>query len=192
MDLPVRGDDLKVCAYKNQLFLLSVSTTRAYIFNPIRKLFTKVELCGEINALIMEDFALFSYKDEIYFKGRQLLRTRVETQHLTIVESLLVPHFPSVRSFSVLSDDCLYTFYIENNKFCTLEKFNVETLVSTLILDRNDFAAPLSVEQRTYYLREVPNLFLLQHYGLVEEDEFVSDYFLNVRDDIFNKGLLDG
>lgn len=188
MDLPVRGDDLKVCAYKNQLFLLSVPCAQAYIFNPSTRTFTKIDLCNEIHLLMMEDFSLFAYKEEIYLKGKHLLKTKIEISNLTIVESnTLIPYIPSEHSFSILSDYYLYTFYIQDSfenredvlQFYTLEKFNMETLESTLIIDHHDSRTPLTVEQQTYYLRENPNLFLLQHYGLVEEDEFVTDYFLN-------------
>lgn len=71
VDLPVRGDDLKVCAYKNQLFLLSVPCARAYLFNPKTKYFAKIELGSEVAVALMESFAMFNYREEIYFKGTQ-------------------------------------------------------------------------------------------------------------------------
>lgn len=69
VDLPVRSDDLKVCAYKNQLFLLSVPCARAYIFHPSTRFFAKIELCREVTEMLKENFALFNYKGDIYFKG---------------------------------------------------------------------------------------------------------------------------
>lgn len=69
MDLPVRSDDLKVCAYKKQLFLLSVPSARAYLFNGTTKHFAKVDLSAEICAMLTDVFTLFCYKDEIYLKG---------------------------------------------------------------------------------------------------------------------------
>lgn len=96
----------------------------------------------------------------------------------------------------MVCDDYLYTFYVQEYEApdqdeliqaCTLEKFHIETLQSTLIIDQHDFKVPLTVEEQKYFLRENPNLFVLQHYGLVEDDEFVTDYFLNAQNSLFEQ-----
>lgn len=124
------------------------------------------------------------------FSGKHLLRTRISAQLLTVVETTQVSYVASVRLHSMLSDDVLYTFYVQDEETvqtCTLEKFNVEALHSTFIIDQHDLKKPLSVGGEDYYLKENPNLFLMQHYGLIEEDEYVTDYLLNVQSFLFAK-----
>lgn len=107
----------------------------------------------------------------------------------------MIPYIPSTQLHSVVSDDCLYTFYIQERmsrhaeeriQACTLEKFYIEALHSTLIIDQHNLKIPLTREGESYFLREDPNLFLLQHYRLVEDDEFVTDYVFNAPHTIFD------
>lgn len=180
---------MKICPYRSQLFLLSVSCARAYVFNPTNRTYTKIDLCDEIQLLLNENFVLFVYNEEIYLKGRELFKTQLQTLILIVVERYLIDDgaASAQKTFAVLSDDWLYMFHVDELRMCTLEKLNVATLHTRRILERQDVQMPLFVGNERYYLREIPNLFLLQHYGLVEEDEFVTDYFLNVADTLFNR-----
>lgn len=192
MDLPY-GDAFKVCSYQNQLFLVSISYARAYIFHPFTKSFTTFHICDEICNILKEGCSVFNYREVIYLKGRQLVKTIMQPFSLNVAERAMVFDIPFVQRYSVLSDDYLYTFYIDEGcltQTCTLEKFSMKTFSSTLIINGQDFDVIFPVEHQGYHLRKQPNIFLLQHYGLLEEDEFVTDYFLNVKDSVIDNNIL--
>lgn len=122
------------------------------------------------------------------------MKTKIDSHVLRVVESSVMNCIPHcIWLESVLSDKILYTYYVHSrdegleSRFCTLEKFHVETHETSYILDSHNLWAPIHVEGTDYYLKQNPNMFLFQHYAMVDEDEFVNDYILNVKNTLFTK-----
>lgn len=94
MALPCSGRQLKCCSFLNQLFILNVNNKCGYFFDDKKFHWLKMEVMIDDSLISNEaEFAIFSYRDKLYIKGKSFSIWQYFIFHSNINEVMRIHYF---------------------------------------------------------------------------------------------------
>nr|CAH7720423.1 unnamed protein product [Callosobruchus chinensis] len=184
-NLLIRDRQFKCCCFLDQFFIISINEQCGYFLKEAGDHFTWLKVEAVIDRTILSnqsEFAVFSHRERLYIKGKNLIELKVEDNVLVVLSIRHVTDIDCDKIDVGLCNNIVYTLYkhrFEEHDVHSLESYNLDTQECSFIFENLRDCDTIEADKEQFWMKGITasvNPFVFEHYSLLDHYTLVNEF----------------
>ncbi|CAH1980390.1 unnamed protein product [Acanthoscelides obtectus] len=180
-----RDKQFKCCCFLDQFFVISINEQCGYFLKDDVDTYSWTRVEAIIDRTILSnqsEFAVFSYRDRLFIKGKNLIEMKIEDNVLVVISIRHVTDIDCDKIDIDLCNNIVYTLYkhrFEEHDVCSLESYNLDTQECSFIFENLKEADSLEADKEQFRIKAITasmSPFAFEHYSLLDHYISVNEF----------------